>query len=117
MIKLIKIPVINKPVLLVTAPHDVLKASRRFKIGRNLIQMIKEDPPENCQACVYQDEEKPRYVLYFKVKDLGTIVHETNHIIKHMMKLLGAQQEQEFHAYFQEYLFNEVRRSLRIKKQ
>lgn len=114
MIKLITIPIIERKVLLVTPPHDVLKATRKHKMGKNLIQMVKNDPPD-CQACVYQDEEKPRYVLYFKVKDLGTIVHETNHVVKHMMKLLGAQQEQEFHAYVQEYLFNVVRKALRIK--
>ena len=115
MIKLITIPIIERKVLLVTYPSDALKAARKHKMGRNLIQMIKNDPPD-CQACCYQDEEKPRYVLYFKVKDLGTIVHETDHVIKHMMKLLGAQQEQEFHAYTKEWLFNEVRKSLRIKK-
>lgn len=115
MIKLITIPILDKKVLLITPPHDVLKASIKHKMGRNLIQMIKEDPVGNCQACVYQDHEKPRYVLYFKIKDLGTIVHETNHIVKHMMKLIGAQQEQEFTAYTQEWLFNVVRKSLRIK--
>lgn len=115
MIKLITIPIVERRVLLVSYPHDALKAARRFKMGRNLIQMIKEDPPD-CQACCYQDENKPRYVLYFKVKDLGTIVHETDHVVKHMMKLLGANNEQEFSAYTKEWLFNTVRKALRVKK-
>ncbi len=115
MIKLITIPIIERRVLLVSYPSDTLKAAQKHKMGKNLIQMIKNDPPD-CQACCYQDEEKPRYVLYFKVKDLGTIVHETDHVVKHMMKLLGAQQEQEFHAYVKEWLFNTVRKSLRTKR-
>lgn len=114
MITLIIIPIVERKVLLVTPPSDVLKAAQKHKMGRNLIQMIKGDPPE-CQACVYQDEEKPRYVLYLRVQDSGTIVHETNHIVKHMMKLLGAQQEQEFHAYTQEWLFNTVKKLLKRK--
>ncbi len=114
MIKLIIIPIVDRKVLLITPPHCPLKATRKHKMGRNLIKMVKDDPPGNCQACVYQDEEKPRYVMYFRVVNLGTIVHETNHTVKHMMKLIGAQQEQEFHAYVQEWLFNEVRKYLRL---
>lgn len=115
MIKLIIIPIIDRKVLVVTPPHDVLKASRKHKMGRELITMVKNDPPD-CQACCYQDDNKPRYILYFRVKDLRTIVHETDHVVKHMMKLLGAQQEQEFHAYVKEWLFNEVRKTLRLSR-
>ncbi len=120
MIKMILIPIVERKVLLITPPHNALKAARRYRMGRNLITMIKEDPPEKCQACCYQDEEKPRYVLFFNTaKDMGTIVHETDHVVKHMMKLLGAQQEQEFHAYTKEWLFNTVKKALarsKIKK-
>ncbi len=115
MIKLITIPIIERKVLLVTYPSDALKAARKHKMGRNLIQMIKSDPPD-CQACCYQDEQRPRYVLYFKNKELGVVVHECDHVIFHMFKLIGAASEQEFRAYTKEWLFNEVRKSMRVKK-
>lgn len=115
MIKLIVIPIIDRKILLVTPPHDTLKAARKYKMGRNLISMVKDDPPD-CQACCYQCDAKGRYILYFRIKTLRIIVHETDHVVKHMMKHLGAQQEQEFHAYVKEWLFNEVRKNLRIKR-
>lgn len=101
----------ERPVLLVTPPHDILVASRKYKMGRNIINMIIDDPPD-CQACVYYDEKRPRCVLWIKKGSLRTYVHETNHIIDHMMEQIGAVGEKEFTAYSQEWLWARVKKEL-----
>lgn len=118
MIKLIKIPVWNRKVLLVTPPHDILKAVRRFKLGRELINQAKTEPPQPGElAFVYKCDATGRYVLWFQNNKprIDTILHETTHIVDYIMTYIGASKEKEARAYTSEYLFNEVRKALRIK--
>lgn len=115
--KLIKIPIWNRKILVVTPPHDILKSSRFFKMGRNLIGQVKSEAPiENELACVYFCDDSGKYILWFKNRkpSIDTLIHETNHIVKHMMKFIGAGGEKEANAYTQEFIFNEVRKALRI---
>ena len=117
MIKLIKIPIWNRKVLLITPPNDILKAVRRFKLGRELINQAKTEPPAVGEmAFVYHCDSTGRYVLWFPNRNprIDTIIHETSHITDYIMIFLGASKEKEARAYTQEYLYNEVRKALRI---
>lgn len=115
--KLLRIPIWNRKLLIVTPPHDLLKATRSFRMGRELINQVKNDPPDKTiEGCIYMCDKTGRYILWFPTrKPTGlTIIHETNHLVKHMMKYIGAQQEKEAHAYSQEWLMKEIKRILRI---
>ncbi len=115
--KLIRIPIWNRKLLIVTPPHDLLKATRAFKMGRELINQVKNDMPDKTlDACAYLCDKTGRYILWFPHRKSrnNTIIHETNHLVKHMMKYIGAQQERESHAYTQEWLCTEIRKMLRI---
>lgn len=114
--KLLRVPIWNRKILIVTPPTNALLYTRKYKLGRELITQVRNDPPDIATlACVYFDDKYGRYVLWFNSRKVptDTIIHETNHIVKHMMKYLGAQQEKEAHAYTQEYLYKEIRKALR----
>lgn len=115
--KLMKIPIWNRKLLIVVEPSNVPRAIKTHKLGRRLMAQIKNDPPvKNCCAMIWMCDYTGRYILYFPKKPtLATIVHETNHIVKHMMKYICAQQEKEAHAYTQDYLFKEIRDFLNTK--
>ena len=115
--KLIHIPIWNRELLIVTPPHNLLTATRSFKMGRELITLVKNKPPEkNTSGCIYMCDKTGCYIIWFpNRKPLNTtIIHETNHLVNHMMKYIGAQQEKEALAYTQEWLYEEIRRILRI---
>jgi len=113
--KLLIIPIWYRKVLIVTPPTDILKSAIKHKIGRSIIKQVKNDPPlKNFAACVYYDDDNGRYLLWLeKCCSNDTIVHETNHIVNHMMKFLGARNEHEASAYTQEYLFRLIRKTIR----
>lgn len=116
MVHLIKFPIWNRRILLATHNVDLLAETRKYKMGRNLIAQVKNDPPNpKDYAAVYICEKTGRYVLWFRNNKprTDTIIHETNHIIKYLMKYIGANQEKEAHAYSQEWLFNEIKRLLK----
>lgn len=85
-------------------------------MGRSLrTEICAETPTKNDAAVTYWDDDG-RYILWFPNNKVSnqTIVHETNHIVKLMMKYIGAQQENEGHAYTQDWLFKEIRRLLKL---
>ena len=116
--KLLRIPIWNRKLLVVTPPHNLLNATRHFRMGRELINQVKNDPPDKTiDGCIYLCDKTGRYILWFPNRSPNnlTIIHETNHLVKHMMKYIGAQQEREAHAYTQEWICKEIRKILRIK--
>lgn len=118
MIKHLKIPMWNRRLLIITPPHDILKATRRFKMGRGLIKQVKEEPPvEGDEAIVYHCDTTGRYILWFghRKPSINTIIHETNHLTSFILKFVGESASVEKSPYTQEYLFTEVRKALRIK--
>ncbi len=114
-----EIPIWNRKFLLVTGctRNELLSLISKYKLGRDLRKRVYDDPPfpiKEGQGCVYMDDVHCRYIMYFpnrKVRN-DTIIHETNHIAKHLMKYLGAQQEKEGQAYTQEWLYNWVRKNI-----
>lgn len=113
------IPIWERRLLLVIggSKKEMLNLCSKNKMGRGIRNMIYTTPPfpkSEGTACVYYEDKKLNYLVYFpdqKVRN-DTIIHETNHIVKHMMKGMGAQQETEGHAYSQEWIFNWVRKTL-----
>lgn len=113
------IPIWDRRLLLVIggSKSSLLKLCSQYSMGRGIRNMIHITPPfpkSEGVACVYYEDKKLNYLVYFpdnKVRN-DTIIHETNHIVKHMMKGLGAQQEIEGHAYSQEWIFNWIRKTL-----
>ena len=116
--KLLRIPIWGRKLLIVTPPHDIVLATKYFKMGRSLLQQVVNDIPSNkSDGCIFLCNETGRYILWFphtKPKT-ATIIHETNHLVKHMMKYIGAQQETEGHAYTQDWLCTEIRKILQDK--
>lgn len=120
MIKLIVVPIWNRKVLVVTPPHDPLKAVRRHRLGNVLAAQLKGEVFDGADAgLVYFDDTRGRFLLWFpnRTPSTDTIIHETNHLVELIMDFIGAHKEKEAKAYTQEYLYREIRKALRIKKQ
>ena len=114
--KLIKIPIWEKKLLIVTYPTNVLKAAKDSKMARELISQVREGPPEKSwQGCLYFDDKRGQSILWFPNNKprTDTIIHETNHLVKFLMEFIGAEKEFEAHAYTQEWLYNTIKKILR----
>lgn len=93
-------------------PKDkTLELISRHKMGRTIRAQFIATPPSKGyeEAIVYMDGN--HFLLYAHQKlSTRTIIHETNHIVKELMKYIGAQQEKEAHAYTQEWLYGEIKK-------
>ena len=87
---------------------------------RNELRTQVQSTPQDfhCTACVWMDDKRGHCILQFPTTTVrtDTIIHETNHIVRNMFKVLGAQQEKEAHAYTQEWLYNWIRKTLKTLK-
>lgn len=118
---LLIIPPWNRKLLVVvgTDKTKVLSFISRHKLGQNLRTLINQDPVgKGDEGATYMDLEKGRYVLWLPKwantgDDMDTLVHEVNHIVKHLMKHIGATGEYEANAYTNEWLFSTIRKKLK----
>lgn len=117
-----EIPPWNRKILVVVTMKRqvILDLIKRHKLGRNLRSQVYEDPPyfdkRDMGAC-YMDLERGKYILWFPKwtnsgEDLDTLLHETNHVVKHLMKHVGSG-DYETMAYTQEWLFSNIRKKLK----
>ncbi len=114
--KLIMIPIWNRKLLIVTYPTDILKATIDSKMKRVLISMVRREIPDKSScSLLYFDDKLGNSVLWFPNRKPrnDTLIHETNHLTKFMLKAMGAQQEHEAHAYTQEWLYNNIKKALK----
>lgn len=115
--RFIKIPIWNRKFLLVSGcnKEQLLSLVSKYQMGRELRNMVIGDPPNpKDQGCLYMGDKTGKYIMVFPNRKVrtDTIIHETNHLVKHMMKFIGAQQETEGASYTQEFLYNWIRKNL-----
>lgn len=117
-----EIPPWNRKLLVVitTKRQYILDLIKKYKLGRTLRNLVYEDEPtldKHEYGAIYTDEERARYILWFPEwknsgDNMDTLLHETNHIVKHLMKHVGSR-DYETAAYTQEYLFSVIRKKLK----
>ena len=118
---LIKIPPWERRLLVVVTKNrqTVLDLIKKHKLGRDLRNQVFGDPlTEADLGAVYTDKKYGRWIMWFTKwnnsgDNMDTLVHETNHIVKFLMKYVGAKNELETSAYTQEWLFREIRKRLK----
>lgn len=59
---------------------------------------------DNKPLIIFIGNEKRDWKLF------NTLVHETNHVVHYLSKYCGFEDECEFNAYMQEYLFDQIRK-------
>jgi Zn-dependent peptidase ImmA (M78 family) len=73
--------------------------------------------PNGVGGMIYDPETSKPLILFIQNKKrdwefYGTLMHEINHVIYHLSRNLGFQDEPEFQAYLAESLFTDIRRLL-----
>ncbi len=119
---LMDIPPWNRKILVVvtTKRQVILDLVKKYKMGRTLRSLVYEDEPILSKAdygATYIDYERGRYILWFPKwrnsgDDMDTLLHETNHVVKHLMKHVGSKDDETM-AYCQEWLFSNIRKKLK----
>lgn len=117
---LIKIPPWERRLLVVVTKdrQNVLNLVKKYKLGRDLRNQIFRDPVSiGDGGATYTDKVHGRFIIWFPEwknswDDIDTLVHETNHLVKFLMKFVGATNETEASAYTQEFLFRTIRHRL-----
>lgn len=112
------IPIWNRQILLIVEwkKDETLALIQKYNMHRSLRSQVQATPQDfYCLACVWMDDRRGNCIIQFPTTKVrtDTIIHETNHIVRNMFRVLGAQQEKEAHAYTQEYLYHWIRKSLK----
>lgn len=107
------IPYMRKVVVL-TGYQNLHSRLVKYKMGKDLYNQLKNNPPlKGEQGAVYYDD-KGRYVVWFPDKKTSndTINHEVIHLIDFVFNFVGEHKTRELQAYYIEWLRKEVRKRL-----
>lgn len=112
------VPIWNRKLLLIVGfeKEELLSLISLHKLGNEIRRsIIVHEPTNGMYGCVYFSDRNGACLIYFPHKKVrtDTIIHETNHITRHMLKSLGAVGGREPHAYLQEYLYHWIKQQLK----
>ena len=108
-IKLIEFPVFSGYIVHVEITSDVSKSVLRYPQTKNI------EDPTNAMAVHCKDENFSFIFLKYNM-DVGSIAHESWHVVRRMMNRMDVDLDNETVAYHLGYLTNEIFRFMRGKK-
>lgn len=111
-IELITIPPLNHHLLISKVKNAkefcevLLRHKKEFNWLKRKLGKFELDGDEN--AVVLSKNNIPRACIFFKTLNKENVIHETNHIVFDLAKFYGFENEPEFNAYLQTWLYNEI---------
>ena len=107
------IPYMRKVVVL-TGTSNLHTRLLKYKMGRELYNYIKNNPPQKGDCAICYEDNQGRYVMWFKDRKVSndTINHEVRHLIDFIFKYVGEHKTIELQAYYTEWLRKEIRKRL-----
>lgn len=100
---------------------ELLKQIKKKRMRKSLRKIVEEEgklPTKSDFAQTYSDMNSGLWIIYlhrWKNNDehKSFLVHEIAHVVRDMMKFIGASKEEEAEAYTNEYLFLKICKQLK----
>lgn len=112
--KLFLIPPFDRKVVVLTGTRNLIGRLKKYRLGRELTKLIKDDFPTKDDEAFCQRDSRGRYILWFKNNKAtnDTINHEISHLLDFLLDYVGERKSAELRAYYTTWLRREVRKRL-----
>jgi hypothetical protein len=108
----VEFPVFSDYIVHIEITSDIKESFKKYKYTRNLDMSL-----EDTQAVAVHVENTGMSMIFLPYNaSVGTIAHESWHVIRRMMEYLGADQDNEMMGYHLGYLVQKVFNFMRGKR-
>ena len=109
----VEFPVFSDYIVHVEITSDLKKSLSKYP----QTEVIPDEESDHCEGMVVHDTDGCLSFLFLKHNaSVGTIAHESWHVIKRMLDVMGVEIDSETTAYHLGYLVNKVFQFMRGKK-